>query len=189
MSYTLNKRSPRCLKYETSRLATYASMLRVLGLQGDLDLVARGDMLGRKLQKLKLPDKTHSKLGRPRGLVGLRQVMNNLLSGSAGRPCAMHSVAPNEFDGLRRPARRARSQRSISRSRHTSIRTRRFRLDPFVDGKKARNLLHYELGANFLSLIAAFWVHQKSRASVCFCPIRSFLERCGDRDRRTAFGL
>jgi transcriptional regulator with XRE-family HTH domain len=36
-------------------LATYACVLRVLGLQGDLDLVARDDVLGRKLQDLKLP--------------------------------------------------------------------------------------------------------------------------------------
>src|SRR5262249_17249578 len=36
-------------------LATYASVLRVLGLQGDLDLVARCHVLGRKLQDLKLP--------------------------------------------------------------------------------------------------------------------------------------
>lgn len=36
-------------------LATYASVLRVLGLQGDLDLVARDDVLGHKLQDLKLP--------------------------------------------------------------------------------------------------------------------------------------
>ncbi len=36
-------------------LATYASVLRVLGLQADLDLVARDDVLGRKLQDLNLP--------------------------------------------------------------------------------------------------------------------------------------
>ena len=36
-------------------IATYASVLRVLGLQGDLDLVGRDDVLGRKLQDLDLP--------------------------------------------------------------------------------------------------------------------------------------
>jgi transcriptional regulator with XRE-family HTH domain len=36
-------------------MATYASVLRVLSLQDDLDLVARDDTLGRKLQDLNLP--------------------------------------------------------------------------------------------------------------------------------------
>ena len=33
-------------------MGTYANVLRVLGLPGDLDLVARDDVLGRKLQYL-----------------------------------------------------------------------------------------------------------------------------------------
>ena len=36
-------------------MGTYASVLRVLGLLGDLDAVARDDALGRKLQDLNLP--------------------------------------------------------------------------------------------------------------------------------------
>jgi len=36
-------------------IGTHASVLRVLGLQGDLDLVGRDDVLGRKLQDLQLP--------------------------------------------------------------------------------------------------------------------------------------
>jgi transcriptional regulator with XRE-family HTH domain len=36
-------------------IATYANVLRVLGLQGDLDLLGRDDVLGRKLQDLRLP--------------------------------------------------------------------------------------------------------------------------------------
>lgn len=38
-------------------LGTYASILRVLGLQGDLDALARDDALGRKLQDLNLPER------------------------------------------------------------------------------------------------------------------------------------
>ena len=36
-------------------LATYAAVLRVLGLQADFDQIALDDVLGRKLQDLELP--------------------------------------------------------------------------------------------------------------------------------------
>jgi transcriptional regulator with XRE-family HTH domain len=39
------------------RLGVYASVLRVLNLQDDLGLVARDDILGRKLQDLELPER------------------------------------------------------------------------------------------------------------------------------------
>lgn len=39
----------------TIALGTYVRALRILGLDGDLDAVARDDVLGRKLQDLQLP--------------------------------------------------------------------------------------------------------------------------------------
>ena len=39
----------------TVSMGTYANVLRVLGLHNDLDLVARDDLPGRKLQDLELP--------------------------------------------------------------------------------------------------------------------------------------
>lgn len=39
----------------TIALGTYLRALRVLGLDGDLDAIARDDVLGRKLQDLQLP--------------------------------------------------------------------------------------------------------------------------------------
>ncbi len=41
----------------TIALGTYARALRVLGLDGDLDAIARDDVLGRKLQDLKLTER------------------------------------------------------------------------------------------------------------------------------------
>lgn len=38
-------------------LGTYASVMRVLGLQLDLDTLARDDALGRKLQDLNMPER------------------------------------------------------------------------------------------------------------------------------------
>lgn len=39
----------------TVSMGTYANVLRVLGMSGDLDAIARDDVLGRKLQDLELP--------------------------------------------------------------------------------------------------------------------------------------
>lgn len=39
----------------TIALGTYVRALRILGLDGDLDAMARDDVLGRKLQDLQLP--------------------------------------------------------------------------------------------------------------------------------------
>lgn len=38
-------------------IGTYASFLRVLGLQADLDVLAKDDALGRKLQDMNLPSR------------------------------------------------------------------------------------------------------------------------------------
>lgn len=45
----------------TIALGTYGRALRVLGLDGDLDAVARDDVLGRKLQDLQLPERKSRK--------------------------------------------------------------------------------------------------------------------------------
>lgn len=47
-------------------LGTYARILDVLGLIGDLDAVAADDVLGRKLQDLKLPAKRIRKARSPK---------------------------------------------------------------------------------------------------------------------------
>lgn len=39
----------------SASMAAYATVLRVLGLHADFDLIARDDVLGRKLQDLQLP--------------------------------------------------------------------------------------------------------------------------------------
>jgi len=46
-------------------IGTYMRALRVLGLDRDIDIVARDDELGRKLQDLKLPGLTPRGRGRP----------------------------------------------------------------------------------------------------------------------------
>lgn len=66
----------------TIALGTYARALRILGLDRDLDVVARDDELGRKLQDLQLP------LPRTRG----RQK-------SSERVPASSSDAPKKGDG------------------------------------------------------------------------------------------
>lgn len=40
---------------ETIALGTYVRALRILGLDGDLEAVARDDVLGRKLQDMNMP--------------------------------------------------------------------------------------------------------------------------------------
>ncbi len=45
----------------TIALGTYARALRVLGLDGDLDAIARDDVLGRKLQDLKISERKSRK--------------------------------------------------------------------------------------------------------------------------------
>jgi transcriptional regulator with XRE-family HTH domain len=47
-------------------IGTLASVLRVLGIQDDLDLVGRDDVLGRKLQDLQLPTRKTAPRRTPR---------------------------------------------------------------------------------------------------------------------------
>jgi transcriptional regulator with XRE-family HTH domain len=50
-----------------TNLGAYASVLRVLGLQADLDALARDDALGHKLQDLNLPERRVAPRRRPPG--------------------------------------------------------------------------------------------------------------------------
>ncbi|ERR1017187_1970040 len=67
-------------------IATYASVLRVLGLQDDLDLVGRDDVLGRKLQDLQLPTRKTA----PRRI----SKMPPVLGGAQEPPSPPSSTAP-----------------------------------------------------------------------------------------------
>jgi transcriptional regulator with XRE-family HTH domain len=60
-------------------IATYANVLRVLGLQSDLDILARDDVLGRKLQDLKLPTRKTA----PRRPQSLKKLLLTVADSSA----------------------------------------------------------------------------------------------------------
>ena len=53
----------------TASLGSYAQVLLALNLVGDLEIIARDDELGRKLQDLKLPERVRPKMrkGQPIG--------------------------------------------------------------------------------------------------------------------------
>ncbi len=44
-------------------MGAYAAVLRVLGLDGDIDAIAAADSLGRDLQDANLPRRAHTKRG------------------------------------------------------------------------------------------------------------------------------